>query len=294
MGRIGKFFTVFGVLSFSLLIIGLFSLFLKNRSEISIPGDKIGVVKVYGIIRSSDKYLEFLDKLERNKTVKAVVLRVDSPGGIVGACQEIHDKVKELAKRKPVVVSMGSVAASGGLYISVPATKIVANPGTITGSIGVIIQTYNVSELIKRLGIKVVTVKSGKYKDLLNPFEKPNPEKIKVVQSLINNSYEQFVKAVAEGRRLPIEKVKRFADGRVFTGEQAQKLGLVDYLGNFERAVEIAKKLGNCPNAKLYFVKPKRSFFERLFGEKTEELIGNLLRITNGNIEETELMYLFD
>jgi len=292
--RIGKFFTVFGVLAFSLMVIGLFSLFLKNRSEIPISGDKIGVVKVYGIIRSSDKYLEFLDKLERNKTVKAVVLRVDSPGGIVGACQEIHDKVKELAKKKPVVVSMGSVAASGGLYISVPATKIVANPGTITGSIGVIIQTYNVSELIKKLGIKVVTVKSGKYKDLLNPFEKPNPEKIKVVQSLINNSYEQFVRAVAEGRRLPIEKVKEFADGRVFTGEQAQKLGLVDDLGNFERAVEIAKKLGNCPNAKLYFVKPKRSFFKRLFGEETEELIGNLLRITNGNIEGTELMYLFN
>ena len=257
-------------------------------------GPKIGVVKVEGVISSSDKYLQLLDKLEKNDSVKAVVLRVNSPGGVVGACQEIHDKVAEVAKVKPVVVSMGSVAASGGLYVSVPATKIVANPGTITGSIGVIIEVLNFSQLANRLGIKAVVVKSGKYKDLLNPFEKPDPEALKVVQSLIDDSYQQFVEAVAKGRHLPVEKVKSFADGRIFTGRQAKKLGLVDYLGNYDKAIEIAKKLGKCPNAKVWVVKEKKSLFQELLGSGGESLINFVSRALKGETSQFKVMYVLN
>ena len=294
MRKLGKFFTVFGILSFVAVLFFSLSLLLRGNEEIPISKEKVGIVKIYGVIRSADGYLNLLDRAEKDKSIKAIVLRVDSPGGVVGACQEIYEKVKEVRKKKPVVVSMGSVAASGGLYVSLPATKIVANPGTITGSIGVIVQSYNVSRLIKKIGIEVITIKSGKYKDLLNPFEKPNPEKIGILQNLVNNSYLQFVKAVSESRKIPMDRVKTFADGRVFTGEEAKKLGLVDYLGNFDRAVEIAKKLGNCPDAKVYYLKRRKSLIDRIFGSGTEEVFKTVLRVINGNTQETLLMYLFN
>ena len=292
MGKIRTFFMVLGVIFFAIIV------FIIARAtflpETPISGDKIGVVRIEGIIKSSDRYVKLLNRLEKNRSVKAIVLRVNSPGGVVGACQEIHDKVEEIAKKKPVVVSMGSVAASGGLYISVPATKIVANPGTITGSIGVILQVYNVKELADRLGIKVVTVKSGKFKDLLNPFKEVSRDDVKILQALINDSYMQFVEAVAKGRNLPIEKVKEIADGRVFTGRMAKEIGLVDELGSFEKAVEIARELAKAPKAKIYEVKPKRSFLQKLLGEEGRETLSNLARILNGQVESFNLMYLLN
>jgi len=253
---------------------------------------RIAIVKITGVIKSSEPYVKLLDRLEKDRSVKAVVLRVDSPGGVVGACQEIHDKVEELTKFKPVVVSMGSVAASGGLYISVPATKIVANPGTITGSIGVILQGYNFKDLADKIGIKVVTVKSGKFKDLLNPFRKPTKGELKVLQELINDSYNQFVLAVAKGRHLPVEKVKKFADGRVFSGERAKKLGLVDELGGLEKAVNLAKELSHSPKAKIFNASPKEGLFEKLFGEKSNSLLKTVLEVLTGKVDKVELMYL--
>ncbi|ADY73080.1 signal peptide peptidase SppA, 36K type [Desulfurobacterium thermolithotrophum DSM 11699] len=292
MRRLKKFFTFLGIVFFILILFSIFKGFFS--SKVAVPGEKIGVVKVEGVIKRSDTYVKLLDKLERNKEIKAIVLRVDSPGGVVGACQEIYDKVKEITKKKPIVVSMGSIAASGGLYISVPATKIVANPGTITGSIGVILQAYNVKELADKVGIKVITVKSGKFKDLLNPFREPDKGSLQILQALINDSYEQFVEAVAKGRKLPIEKVKKFADGRVFTGRQAKKLGLVDELGGFEKAVEIARKLSKSPSAKVFEAKPERTFLQKLLGEKTEGMLNNLSRVLNGEIKDFYLMYLLD
>ena len=295
MKRFKTFLIVVSVLLVSAAISWSLSLlFRKPVDGIDLGRGEIAVIKVKGVIREADSYLKLLDRVEKDSRVKAVVLRVNSPGGVVGACQEIHDKVVELSERKPVVVSMESVAASGGLYISVGATKIVANPGTITGSIGVILQTYNVSKLIKRIGIEVITVKSGPYKDLLNPFRKPDPKQIKVVQKLIDSSYMQFVRAVAEGRHLPVEKVKKFADGRIFTGEEAKRLGLVDYLGNFDRAVEVARELGKCPNAKVVFVKQRESFIDRIFGKGSESLLKTLIRAINGNVEEIRTMYLLN
>ncbi|SMP03918.1 signal peptide peptidase A. Serine peptidase. MEROPS family S49 [Desulfurobacterium pacificum] len=256
-------------------------------------GGKIAIVKVEGVIKSTEPYINILDRLEKDKSVKAIVLRVNSPGGVVGACQEIHDKVAEITKKKPVVVSMGSIAASGGLYISVPATKIVADPGTITGSIGVILQSYNLKKLADKVGIRVITVKSGKYKDLLNPFRNPTRGELKILQQLINDSYNQFVKAVAEGRHLPIEKVKKFADGRVFSGERAKKLGIVDELGGLEKAVEVAKKLSRSPHAKVFVATPKETLLQKLFGEKSQSIVNTAAKLLKGETTETELMYLF-
>jgi len=283
-------FVIFVAAAISFLINLLLGKSFKGIEVAAKP--KVGVVKVYGVIRSSDKYLKLLERVEKDKSVKAVVLRVDSPGGVVGACQEIHDKVKELKKKKPVVVSMGSVAASGGLYISVPATKIVANPGTITGSIGVIIQTYNLRKLAQKIGVEVITVKSGRFKDLLNPFKEPDPEALKIVQQLIDDSYQQFVEAVAEGRNLPVEKVKEFADGRIFTGRQAKELGLVDELGSIEKAVEVAKRLAKCPNCEVKEVKEKKSFLEVLAGEQSSTTLKTLFKAVSGDVEEVNLMYL--
>ena len=295
MKKFKTFFIVISVLFISAFISwGISKVLNRPVDGIEIGNGEIAVIKVKGVITEADNYLEMLNRVEKDNRIKAVILRVNSPGGVVGACQEIHDKVVELSKRKPVVVSMESVAASGGLYISVGATKIVANPGTITGSIGVILQTYNVSKLIKKLGIDVITVKSGPYKDLLNPFKKPDPKQIAVVQKLIDNSYMQFVRAVAEGRHLPIEKVKTFADGRIFTGEEAKKLGLVDYIGNFDRAVEIAKQLGKCPRANLIFIKERRSFIDRILGRGSESILKTIIRAINGNVEEVRTMYLLN
>ena len=292
MKKLKTFFTVLGVIFSLLIVISILKgIFLP---EVSIPVEKIGLVKIEGIIKSSDTYLRLLNKLEKDEDVKAIVLRVDSPGGVVGACQEIHDKVKEISQKKPVVVSMGSIAASGGLYISVPATKIVANPGTITGSIGVILQSYNVKQLADKIGIKVITVKSGKFKDLLNPFREPDEKTLQILQALIDDSYNQFVEAVAEGRKLPVEKVKKFADGRIFTGRQAKELGLVDELGNFDRAVEVARELSKSPDARIFEAKPRKTFIQKLFGEQTEELLNNLSRVINGEVESFYVMYLLD
>jgi len=274
----------------SFLVSLLVGVSLKGVPAVAKP--RIGVVKVYGVIRSSDGYLKLLDRVEKDRRVKAVVLRVDSPGGVVGACQEIHDKVKEIARKKPVVVSMGSVAASGGLYVSVPATRIVANPGTITGSIGVIVQTYNLRKLAEKVGVEVITVKSGRFKDLLNPFKEPDPEALKIVQQLIDDSYEQFVEAVAEGRNLPVEKVREFADGRIFTGRQAKELGLVDELGSIEKAVEVAKRLAKCPGCEVKEVREKKKLLELLTGREASTTLKTLFKAVSGDVEEVNLMYL--
>ncbi|WP_456457198.1 signal peptide peptidase SppA [Thermovibrio sp.] len=281
------------VIAIAALVSFLFNyLFVGKLKEIGAP--KIAVVKVYGVIKSPDGYLRTLNSLEKDPRVKAIILRVDSPGGVVGACQEIYEKIKEVKKVKPVVVSMGSVAASGGLYVSVPATKIVANPGTITGSIGVILQSYNLKELAQKLGVKVITVKSGKFKDLLNPFREPTKDEIKVVQDLIDDTYEQFVEAVAKGRNLPLEKVKSFADGRIFTGREAKKLGLVDYLGGLDKAVEVARKLSKSPNARVWIVKERVGIIERIIGKESSQLLGKLIGVVNGDVEEVKLMYLLN
>lgn len=202
----------------------------------------IGLVEVKGMILDSKETIRQLRHFLKKDNIKAVVLRVDSPGGVVAPSQEISDEVKKFAARKKIIVSMGSLAASGGYYISAPATLIYANPGTITASIGVILKLSNIEALIDKIGIKAYTLKTGKYKDSGSPVRQFTEEDRAMLQAVIDNTHEQFVQAVAAGRKLPVEEVRKIADGRILSGEQAKAFKLVDRLGTLQDAIEEAGK----------------------------------------------------
>ena len=220
----------------------------------------IGLVEVKGIIVDGQETIRQLRVLKKDKRVKAVVLRVDSPGGVVGPSQEIYAAVKTLAKVKKVVVSMGSVAASGGYYVSAPATLIYANPGTITGSIGVLMKFSNIEGLMDKVGMKAFTLKTGKFKDVGSPVRTMTPEERAMLQEVIDSTHAQFVRAVAEGRRMPVEEVRRIANGRIFSGEQALSLKLVDRLGTLQDAVEEAGRLGGIKGEPELIRPPKKKY----------------------------------
>jgi len=251
--------------------------FLATIMESTISQGKIAIVNVKGIIVDSNGVIEELKQYRKNPAVKAIVLRVDSPGGAVVPSQEIYEEVKRTIKVKPVVVSMGSVAASGGYYISCPATKIIANPGTLTGSIGVLIEIPNIKGLLDKIGVKAEVIKSGKYKDITSPLKPPlQSDEKEVLQRLIDDVHEQFVNAVSEGRKIPIEKVKKFADGRVFTGLKAKEIGLVDEIGDLEYAIKVAAQLGHIKGEPEIIMK-KTTILNELIKGDTESLIKRLL-----------------
>lgn len=206
-------------------------------------GEKVGVIEVYGVIADSRQIIKQLHDFRDNDSIKSIVLRVDSPGGGVGPSQEIHDEVKGVDAVKPVIVSMGSVAASGGYYIAAAAREIVANPGTITGSIGVIMEFTNFRELLDKIGLSSVVVKSGKFKDIGSPAREMTPQEKAILQDLIDDVHSQFVASVAEGRSLDVETVSSIADGRIFSGRRALEMGLVDSMGNLEVAIRRAAEL---------------------------------------------------
>lgn len=207
----------------------------KRMARIKIEGPIAGATR--------KRVLKALREVEQRE-FPALLLRVDSPGGTVGDSQEIHSALMRLRKKGcQVVASFGNISASGGVYVGVAANKIVANPGTITGSIGVILRGNNLSKLLERIGIRFETIKSGAYKDILSPDRALSEEERQLLQSLIDSSYEQFVNAVAEGRELSKDKVRSFADGRVFSGAQAKELGLVDELGDEEHARRLAANI---------------------------------------------------
>ncbi|KWT87240.1 signal peptide peptidase SppA [Candidatus Magnetominusculus xianensis] len=201
-------------------------------------GEKIALIKVEGVILSSKDTIKELKKYREDPSIKAIVLSVDSPGGAVVPSQEIYEEVKKTNARKKVVVSMGSVAASGGYYISAPATKIMANSATVTGSIGAYMETVNISDLMDKLGIKREVVKSAKYKDMGSLYHGLGPEERAMFQGLLDDIHHQFVEAVASGRKMPIEKAEALADGRIFTGRQALKAGLVDKIGTLQDTIK--------------------------------------------------------
>ena len=246
-------------------------------------GEGVGIVEVKGIILDGSETIRQLRTLKKDKRVKAVVLRVDSPGGVVGPSQEISAQVKELAKVKKVVVSMGSVAASGGYYISVPATLIYANPGTITGSIGVLMKFSNIEGLMGKVGLKAFTIKTGKFKDVGSPARTMQPEERAMLQGVIDSTHQQFVRAVAEGRKLPVPTVAAIADGRIFSGEQALALKLVDRLGTLQDAVDEAARLGGISGEPELIRPPKkRTPALDLLVESAAEHLGVLSRGESG------------
>jgi|SRR3989339_1650240 len=251
------------VLFFLSVVLGLWMVILQpaqekeSKSSMKISQDKIAVVNIYGTIktsmnssdpfsRDSDRIVKRLKKLEDNKTVKAVVLRINSPGGTVGAVQEIYSGILKLRKKgKIVVASFGDVAASGGYYVACGCDKIVSNPGTLTGSIGVILETGNFTELMRKVGVRIEAIKSGKHKDIGSFAREMTVEEKKILQDLINDAYEQFLAAVMTGRKFDDVKARGLADGRIFTGMQAKEAGLVDEIGGLDEAIEITKKIAN-------------------------------------------------
>ncbi len=230
-------FFIFLLFSFSLLI---FRTLAGGHKDEPVSGEGVGVVEVKGMILDSKETVRQLRYFLKQENMKAVVLRVDSPGGVVAPSQEISDEVRKFAEKKKIIVSMGALAASGGYYISAPATMIYANPGTITASIGVILKLSNIEALMDKVGIKSYALKTGKYKDSGSPFRELAPDEMAMLQSVIDNTHEQFIRAVAAGRRIPVEDVRRIADGRILSGEQAKALKLVDRLGTMQDAVEEA------------------------------------------------------
>ena len=235
---------VFGAIFLFFVVLGSV-ITLSDGGLTSLVGEKVGIIEVNGVIFSSKKVIRQLDEFKNSDSVKAIVLRIDSPGGSVGPSQEIFEELKKVSKIKPLVVSMGAVAASGGYYIAVPAKRIFANPGTITGSIGVIMEFLNIQELSRKIGFTSHVVKSGENKDIGSPLHALRPGQQKILQELIDDVHLQFMEAVAESRNMELAKVKGLADGRVFSGRQALKAGLVDELGNLRDAIEYAAKEAN-------------------------------------------------
>ncbi len=288
---------IFGMLILLVLGISFYFFFYKaglhlgKKTSFSL-NDKIGVVNVEGIIADSQLITEQLDEFGKDDSIVAVVLRVDSPGGGVAASQEIYDAVIELKKKKKVVVSMGSVAASGGLLVACAADKIVANPGTITGSISAIMQFANVEELMKKIGLKSSVVKSGQYKDIGSPLREMTPEEKVIIQDLVDDIFNQFVDVIVKERKLPREKVVAIADGRVFSGRKAKELGLVDYLGDMSSAAKLASKLaGKDGKYDLVYPSKKRtSIFDYLL-ESTASQISNSLKEKMGSLSGLNYLY---
>jgi protease-4 len=253
--------------------LGLVTIF-KDKVQL---GEKVALVRVTGIILDSTDVIEELKEHSKNGSVKAIVLRVDSPGGGVAPSQEIYEEILKIKEKKKVVVSMGSVAASGGYYISAPADRIVANAGTLTGSIGVIMEIPNVSDLMEKIGVKTQVVKSGRHKDMASIFKSLSPEEKEILQTVLDDVHDQFIEAVSEARGMEYEAVRKLSDGRIFTGRMAKELGLVDELGNLEYAIMLAGKLAGIkgePN--VVYKEEEFSFIDILRGDISKNLMGNV------------------
>ena len=242
----GLFLVLFGFMLLAYSALKSTSTGVSLETETTV-GARIGIVEAKGTIGEAapagidaDKIVKLLKKYERDDDIKAIVLRVDSPGGAVAPSQEIHDAVKRIKARKKVVVSMGGMAASGGYYISAPADRIFAEPGTLTGSIGVIFLHFNVRGLLEWAKVEETTLKSGKYKDTLSPFRPIQETDREEIQSISDDVYSQFVQVVAQGRGMPEARVREIAEGRIYTGKRAKELKLVDELGGFDDAVAAA------------------------------------------------------
>lgn len=229
----------------------------------------IALINIQGPIFESDETVKELQEFAEDDKIKAVVIRIDSPGGAVGPSQEIFEQVKSLKQKKKVIVSMGTVAASGGYYIACAADKIVANEGTITGSIGVIMEMFGLQKLTEKLELEHRVIKSGAYKDVGDPFRDLTDSDKAYLQAITDDMYDQFVSAVAINRNIDRNKMSEIAEGRVYTGRQALQNGLVDVLGNVYKAIELARTEAGLPSdAKVRWPKEPSAFEEFMSGEE--------------------------
>lgn len=278
------------------------------------PMEKIVVLDLNGTIQDTGEassifmtsgyhhrtFMDNLDQAKEDPDVKGIIIKVNTPGGGVVESAEIHDKIVEIQKeaKKPVYISMGSMAASGGYYISAPANKIFASPETLTGSLGVIMQGVNVAGLAEKYGVKFETIKSGEFKDIMSSYRDMTDEERTILQEMINHSYDGFVKVISEGRGIPEDEVRKIADGRIYDGRQAKELHLVDEYGYFKDVVAAMKKDKKIKDAQVVQYSQNMGFSSlfsmsarKLMGEDDIELTGILELLSNQN--SPRLMYLY-
>ncbi len=265
------FFIFIAVLSFARIYLG------KPLVEES---GNVGIVELNGVILDSKEIIEQLEDFRKDNDIKAIIVRVDSPGGSVGPSQEIYEEIQRVKKTKKVIASLGNIAASGGYYAIAAADRIVANPSTITGSIGVIAEFMNVKNLVEWAKLKPITLKSGKYKDMGSGFRDMTEEEKALMTGLLKDIHNQFIEAVSSGRGLDKTKVASIADGRVFTGREAKERGLVDELGGLEFSKDVAQKLAGIKEEvkAMYPKKPGMQFLNMLLDEKAEGKLQNFLQ----------------
>jgi protease-4 len=284
-----------GVLFFIILSLASFLSGNKGNSS-SLPmvgADKVALVKVEGLLSSSESIVDELHGYADDHSIKAIVIRIDTPGGGVVVSQEIYNAVKNAKKEgKKIVVSMGTVAASGGYYVAAAADKIVANPGTLTGSLGVKMEFANIEKLLEKIGVKGQVVKAGEYKDIGSPFRDMTVQEKKLLQDVIDDVHSQFIEAVAEGRKLPIADVRAIADGRIFTGRQALKLKLVDELGDLDDSIRIAGTLAGIKGKPQVMEKRKKIPFLEYFKEESASWIADVFA-RGINRSSVTLQYLY-
>lgn len=270
LGRLGVFILVlFAVVFF-------YAYFTGGDSKVisMFSGEGIGILQIEGTIDDSQLVLGEIKRFKEAPWIKAIVVRIDTPGGGVAPTQEIFEAIQKARAKKPFIASMGSMATSGGYYVASACEKIIANPGTLTGSIGVIMQFNNVEELMKKIGIKGFNVKSGANKDLGSPFQPLSPEGRQILQSLVDDVHGQFVSAVASGRGMDEAKVRKLADGRIYSGAQAKAVGLVDQFGTLDDAIDLAaKRAGIEAEPAIYYSRTEQErWWERfmfgLFGRR--------------------------
>lgn len=273
MAKMHSIFKGLGILSGLILVLFVLVFFYAyltggdSKVLSFLSGDGVGVLQIEGTIDDSRSVMNELKRFNEAPWIKAIVVRIDSPGGAVAPTQEIFDEMQKTKKKKPLIASMGSMATSGGYYIASACEKIIANPGTLTGSIGVIMQLTNFEELMKKVGVKGYNIKSGANKDIGSPFQPLSPEGREILQSLVDNVHSQFVSAVAKGRGMTEAQVRKLADGRVYSGAQAKELGLIDQFGTLDDAIDVAaKRVGLEENPTVYYSSPEEErWWEKLF-----------------------------
>ncbi|MCX5881321.1 MAG: signal peptide peptidase SppA [Deltaproteobacteria bacterium] len=272
------FSTIVSVSAIVISLIVLTGIKYSTQNDISDAEEKVGVIEVKGYIADPQETIQDIRRYREDNSIKAIVLRIDSPGGGVGPSQEISREVQRTLQDKKVVASLGAVAASGGYYIASAASGIVANPGTITGSIGVIMGFTDIQGLLQKIGITPVVVKSGQYKDIGSPVRSMTDAEKTILQTFSDQVHRQFITAIAEGRHLEYDKVATVADGRILTGENAHELGLVDRLGNLEDAIAWAGEMGGITGkvSAVYAKDKKHTFIKRLAESSLNEILSQL------------------
>jgi len=242
-------------------------------------GEKVGIIEINGVIADSEDVMRHLKQFREDKGIKAIVVRINSPGGAVGPSQEIFREIRKTVVTKKVVASMGTIATSGGYYIAAGANGIVANPGSITGSIGVIMGFTNYEELLQKIGLVPIVVKSGEYKDIGSPVREMKPEEKKILQDFAKKIHRQFIEDIVDGRKMDRKSVESLADGRIFTGQESKEFGLVDRLGNLEDAIEWAGQLAGIKGkiSTVYAKEKKLSLLKYITDSSSGALLKHLL-----------------